>query len=125
MKSMRDPVFRFIGVWRYSLGDVLGFGIMGIGTAANVNMDMSSHRLAHHTAQHRAAIVVRGKFASLQLDARVLGTIDSPPCLRHGSVARLVFLLRVPCADNQSGTLNKEIRLNHKEVCTDICSSHT
>jgi hypothetical protein len=65
MKSMRDPVFRFIGVWRYSLGDVLSFRIMGIGTAANVNMDMSSHRLAHHIAQHRATIVVRGEFASL------------------------------------------------------------
>ncbi len=62
---MRDPVFGLIGVWRYSLVDVLCFRIMGIGTAASVNMDMSSHRLAHHIAQHGATLVVRGEFASL------------------------------------------------------------
>ncbi len=62
---MRDPVFGLIGVWRYFLGDVLGFGIMGIGTAANINMDVSSHRIAHHIAQHRTTLVVRSEFASL------------------------------------------------------------
>ena len=65
VKSMRDPVFCFIGVWKYSLFDVLCFGIMGIGTATKVNMDVSSHRLAHHIAQHGATLVVRGEFASL------------------------------------------------------------
>ena len=62
---MRDPVFSFIRVWSYSLGDVLGFGIMGVGAAANVNMDMSSHRLAHHITQHWTTLVVRGELTSL------------------------------------------------------------
>ncbi len=57
MECMRDPVLGLIGV-RYSLGDVLGFGIMGIETAANVNMNMSSHRLAHQIAQHWRPIVI-------------------------------------------------------------------
>ena len=47
---MRDPVFRLVGVWRYSLGNVLGSGIVGVKTAANVNMRMPSHRLAHQIA---------------------------------------------------------------------------
>ena len=101
MKSMRDPVFLFVWVWRYSLGDMLSFGVMGIGTTAKVNMDMSSHRHAHHIAQHRATVVVRGEFASFQLDASIVRTLDSPPGLRHRSVARLVFLLRMPCAYDQ------------------------
>jgi hypothetical protein len=62
---MRDPVFGLIGIWSYSLGDVLGFRIMGVGSAAYVDMDMSSHRLAHHVAQHRPTFVVRGKFTPL------------------------------------------------------------
>jgi hypothetical protein len=65
MKSVGDPVFVFIRFWRDSLIDVLRFGIMRAGTAAKVNMDMSSHRQAHKIAQHRATIVGRGKFAIL------------------------------------------------------------
>ena len=65
VKNMSDPVFSLIGFWRHSLIDVLCFGIMGVVTATKIDMDMSSHRLANHIAQHRTIAVIRGKFATV------------------------------------------------------------
>ena len=55
---MCDPVLWPIRIRSYFLVNVLGFGIMGVGTAANVDMNMSSHRLAHQIAQHWRPIVI-------------------------------------------------------------------
>ncbi len=55
---MRDPVFSLIGIRGDYLADMLGFGIMGVDTAAEGNVNMPSHRLANHIAQHRATLVV-------------------------------------------------------------------
>jgi hypothetical protein len=58
VKTMRDPIFRLVGVRNHPLVDVLCLGVVAGITPTVVDMNMPPHGRAHQIAEHRGTVVI-------------------------------------------------------------------
>ena len=61
--------------------------------SAIVDMDVSTECFAHQVAHHRRAFIIRREPSPTDLEAFFVWTVDRPSDIRHGTMARFVFLL--------------------------------
>ena len=102
---VRDPILGPIWIRLHALTDVEDtFALAGRfgGSAAVVDMHMSTHLFAHQVAEHRRPVVVSAELATVELDGAVL-VIQGPSRLGHGAMARFVLLLGVFYSPRQCG----------------------
>ena len=68
---MCDGILRFVRIWSYPFVHVLDLCTIAMTTlfdTAIIDMYMSAHRRANTITHHRCSLVIRGEFATCQLE---------------------------------------------------------
>jgi hypothetical protein len=99
---MSDSIFEFVWFRNHPFIDMLDLftltATIRSGTAV-IDMYMSAHGRANKITHHRRSLVIGQRLSTPQLESCPVWPINCPTGLCHGSMASLVFLLRVTLED--------------------------